>query len=97
MSKDTIESAILALVEQRGAGKSICPSEAARAVWPEDWQNRMRQVRNVAVGLARKGEISILRKGKPVDPDDFKGVYRLSLPATPDADAAPEAIPESDA
>ncbi|KPP80528.1 MAG: hypothetical protein HLUCCA04_12815 [Oceanicaulis sp. HLUCCA04] len=95
MSKDTIESAILALVEQRGAGKSICPSEAARAVWPEVWQNRMRQVRNVAVGMARKGEIAILRKGKPVDPDDFKGVYRLSLPAT--RDAGPDATPEADA
>jgi hypothetical protein len=94
MNKDTIESAILALVEQRGAGKSICPSEAARAVWPEDWQNRMRQVRNVAVGLARKGEIAILRKGKPVDPDDFKGVYRLSLPAGPGD--APETDPETD-
>lgn len=83
MSEHTIESAILALVEQRGAGKSICPSEAARAVWPEDWQGRMRQVRTVAIGMARKGEIVILRKGKPVDPDDFKGVYRLSLPDTP--------------
>ncbi len=80
MSQDSIETVILALVEQRGPGKSICPSEAARAVWPEDWQKRMREVRAVAVGMARKGEISILRKGKPVDPEDFRGVYRLSLP-----------------
>lgn len=90
MNKDTIETAILALVEQRGVGKSICPSEAARAVWPEEWQKRMREVRAVAVGLARKGEISILRKGKPVDPEDFKGVYRLSLPH------AARIAPESD-
>lgn len=78
----SIESVILTLVEQRGVGKSICPSEAARAVWPEEWQKRMREVRAVAVGMARKGQISILRKGKPVDPEDFKGVYRLSLPQT---------------
>lgn len=94
MNKETIESAILALVEQRGAGKSICPSEAARAVWPEDWQRRMREVRSVAIGLARKGEISILRKGKPVDPDDFKGVYRLSLPDA--QDKKPETVPGAD-
>ena len=94
MNKETIESAILALVEQRGAGKSICPSEAARAVWPEDWQRRMREVRSVAIGLARKGEISILRKGKPVDPDDFKGVYRLSLPDA--QDEKPETLPGAD-
>ncbi|MGY6532090.1 DUF3253 domain-containing protein [Glycocaulis sp.] len=85
MSKDTIETAILTLVEQRGPGKSICPSEAARAVWPEEWQKRMREVRAVAVGMARKGQIVILRKGKPVDPEDFKGVYRLSLPAADEA------------
>ncbi|GGG99633.1 hypothetical protein GCM10007420_14370 [Glycocaulis albus] len=94
MSKDTIESAILALVEQRGAGKSICPSEAARAVWPEEWQKRMREVRGVAIGMARKGEISILRKGKPVDPDDFKGVYRLSLPVAQGGE--PQPTPEAD-
>jgi hypothetical protein len=23
----------------------------------------------------------ILRKGRPVDPDDFRGVYRIGLPA----------------
>jgi hypothetical protein len=28
----------------------------------------------------KAGRIVILRKGRPVDPDDFKGVYRLSLP-----------------
>lgn len=94
MSKDTIETAILTLVEQRGAGKSICPSEAARALWPEDWQKRMREVRSAAIGMARKGQISILRKGRPVDPDDFKGVYRLSLPAPQDSE--PETAPESD-
>jgi hypothetical protein len=27
----------------------------------------------------------ILRKGRPVDPDDFRGTYRLALP--PEAEA----------
>ena len=26
------------------------------------------------------GRIEIVRKGKPVDPDDFKGVWRMRLP-----------------
>ncbi|MGL5734145.1 MAG: DUF3253 domain-containing protein, partial [Beijerinckiaceae bacterium] len=26
------------------------------------------------------GRITILRKGKMVDPDDFRGVYRIGLP-----------------
>lgn len=80
MSHDPIETAILDLVHERGPEKSVDPSEAARKAWPEDWQNRMKQVRNAAVGLARKGQITILRKGKPADPDTFKGVYRLTLP-----------------
>ena len=84
MSEDPIEAAILRLVEQRGPNKSICPSEAARDVFPDDWRERMRAVRQAAIHLARKGRIVILRKGKPVDPDDFKGVYRLARPRDED-------------
>jgi hypothetical protein len=40
----------------------------------------MTPVRRTAVRLAHQGRIVIYRKGKPVDPDDFKGVYRLGLP-----------------
>jgi Protein of unknown function (DUF3253) len=31
------------------------------------------------VQLAKEGRIEILRKGKPVDPDAFKGVIRLRI------------------
>ena len=37
-------------------------------------------VRRAAVRLAHAGRIVIFRKGRPVDPDDFKGVYRLGVP-----------------
>ncbi|MFW5661367.1 MAG: DUF3253 domain-containing protein [Oceanicaulis sp.] len=84
MSEDRIEAVILSLVEARGPGKSICPSEAAREAFPDTWTDHMRHVRSAAIHLAREGRISILRKGKPVDPNDFKGVYRLSLPREPD-------------
>jgi hypothetical protein len=40
----------------------------------------MPAVRRVAVRLALDGRLVIYRKGKPVDPNDFKGVYRLGLP-----------------
>jgi len=85
MSDDLIENAILTLAEQRGPGKSICPSEAAREAFPEDWQARMRHIRAAAVHLARQGQVVILRKGKPVDPETFKGVYRIAIaPVTGD-------------
>jgi Protein of unknown function (DUF3253) len=40
----------------------------------------MQPVRRAAVHLMKEGRVVILRKGKPVDPDDFRGVYRLALP-----------------
>jgi hypothetical protein len=84
LSRPDIEAAILAAVAARGAGKSICPSEVARAITPpgEDWRQAMQPVREAARRLARAGRIAILRKGRAVDPDGFKGVIRLSLPRT---------------
>jgi hypothetical protein len=82
-SSEDIEAVILRLVRERGADKSICPSEAAREIGgphPDGWGPLMIPVRRVAVRLAQEGRIVVLRKGKPVDPTDFKGVYRLALP-----------------
>ena len=75
-----IEDAIFSLLAKRDPGKSIDPSEAARAVDAEGWRRLLPQVRATAVGLARQGRLAILRHGKPVDPETFRGVYRLRLP-----------------
>jgi len=77
-----VEAAILQAVTAHGAGKSICPSEVARAITPpgEDWRAAMHAVREAARRLARANRLTILRKGRPVDPDAFKGVIRLCLP-----------------
>ncbi|WP_421792208.1 DUF3253 domain-containing protein [Hyphobacterium sp.] len=80
MNDESVDNAILKLVEARGAGKSICPSEAARELDTENWRSRLGLVRRRAVDLALAGRVAILRKGKPVDPERFKGVYRISLP-----------------
>ena len=79
-SKNLARTAILALVTERGVGKTICPTEAARAVSEDRWRKALNDVRAEAIRLAKAGEIVIYRKGKPVDPDTFKGVYRLGLP-----------------
>jgi hypothetical protein len=87
VAPERIEETILALVKERGAGKTICPSEAARAIAgnkPDEWGPLMGPVRQVAVRLMKQGRIVIRRKGRPVDPDDFRGVYRIS---GPDAEA----------
>ena len=91
-----IEAKAFELLAQRDAGKTICPSEVARALDPEGWRRLMPKVRAEAVGMARQGRLVITRHGKPVDPNAFKGVYRLRLPdAEPGADPQehPEEIP----
>lgn len=80
----TVREAILLLTSLRGAGKTICPTEAAKAVSEAHWQKLLPDVRAEAVRLHKTGAISIYRKGKPVEnPDTFKGVYRLGLPKVP--------------
>jgi hypothetical protein len=75
-----IETAIFDLLAKAGAGKSISPEQVARAVDPESWRRTLGHVRAVARGLARQDKLVITRHGKPADPEDFKGVYRLKAP-----------------
>jgi hypothetical protein len=80
---EELETAMLALLAERGAGRTIDPSEVARAIGgihPDGWGPLMQPVRRAAVRLMKEGRVVILRKGRPVDPDDFKGTYRLALP-----------------
>ena len=56
--------------------------QAARAVSDANFQRVLKDVRAEAIRLHKAGTVLIYRKGKPVeDPDVFKGVYRLGLPA----------------
>ncbi|HRJ68912.1 MAG TPA: DUF3253 domain-containing protein [Beijerinckiaceae bacterium] len=78
-----LEAEVLRFAAECGPGKTFCPSDAARAVGgshPDQWGPLMIPVRRIAVRLANEGRLVITRKGKPVDPNDFRGVYRLSQP-----------------
>ncbi|GGF55585.1 hypothetical protein GCM10007301_14050 [Azorhizobium oxalatiphilum] len=78
-SEAEVEATILELA--RAEMKSIDPTQAARALSTGDgWQRVLPIVRRVAVRLAQEGRLIIYRKGKPVDPSDFRGVYRLGVP-----------------
>ena len=46
----------------------------------DQWHTLLTPIRRTAVELALEGRLVIYRKGKPVDPSDFRGVYRLGLP-----------------
>jgi hypothetical protein len=72
-----LESAILELLDARGAGKTICPSEAARRVRPDDWRELMEPARRAARRLVAVGRIEITQHGQVVDPSTAKGPVRL--------------------
>ncbi|MCH8098734.1 MAG: DUF3253 domain-containing protein [Proteobacteria bacterium] len=86
---DPVARAILDLIETLAPGRSISPVEAARAFAlaharpgdpPDAWRRYLPAVRQQALNLARRGRLTILRKGKPVDPHaPFKGVVRYIL------------------
>jgi hypothetical protein len=82
-----IEATILALAGARGGDGSICPSEVARGL-AADWRPLLGPVRRIAARLARAGRIDILRKGRPIDPDEVRGVIRLRIRAG-DGDVTP--------
>lgn len=79
----SLRAAILDLLKQKPEGKSISPTEAARSIAGPDeqqWSRLMKPLRAVAIEMAKAGELQILRKNKPANPSDFRGVYRLALP-----------------
>ena len=85
---DPVANSILSSLSEADTGKAISPETVARTYAetrrrnsdpPDIWRRYLNAVRQQAKHLARKGHIEILRKGKPVDPNDFKGVYRLRL------------------
>ena len=77
MNIQAITAAILRIAAERGPEKSLCPTDVARAVSAENWRSLLGAVRQVAADLARDGKIEILRKGKPISPDEMRGVIRL--------------------
>jgi hypothetical protein len=80
-SVETLETEIVRQVTAAGTGKTVAPMDIARALDEgAGWQTLLPALRRVAVRLAQDGRIAIYRKGKPVDPGDFKGVYRLGRP-----------------
>ena len=88
MQTQPMDDLILSLCQSAGSGKTICPTDAAKAfahargdTETGAWQRWLTDVRRTAVRLAvDHGSIVVYRKGKPADPHDFRGVYRLGLP-----------------
>lgn len=77
---DAIDAKILSMLRERADGATICPSEVARALEPNDWRPLMEPTRRAARRLAHRGDLLITQGGRPVDPQAIRGPIRLRLP-----------------
>lgn len=62
------------------AGESengVKPESVAMFLYAEDWQTLLKRVRLFARQLAHQGFVEIVRKGEVVNPDEFRGLYRI--------------------
>ena len=85
---DPVAETILARLAAEPEGATVAPDDVARAFaesrrrpsdGPELFKRYRRAVKQQAIHLARAGRIEIVRKGEAVDPDDFKGLWRMRL------------------
>lgn len=74
------EARVMKALAKGGVLKTMSLSELAHALDPAAWQALIAPTRAAIKGLARAGHIVLYRKGKPVDPNEIKGVYRVGLP-----------------
>ena len=74
-----LEAAILNMLAERARGASICPSEVARAVQPDDWRPLLEPVRQAARRLVARDVAEITQGGRRVDPSTARGAIRIRL------------------
>ena len=77
--EDELRAAILELLQRRDPGKTICPSDAARAVAGDRFRPLMQTTRKAAARLVDEGRIEVTQRGEPVDPRAARGPIRLRL------------------
>ena len=72
-----LDQALTLLLAERGAGKTVCPSEVARAVGGEQWRDLMEPARAAARRAVARGDAEITQQGRVVDPSTAKGPIRV--------------------
>ena len=81
---DDIARRILDLLDARAEGATLCPSDAARSLAPDDeaaWRALMPEVRRVADDLKAQGLIRVMARGQDIaSAQDAQGPIRLGRP-----------------
>lgn len=92
MFENPLRQAILEMLRMR-KGKSFCPSEVVRWIYPEAWRVFMIDVQDEMMRMYREGLILVSQAGEPVSPDRFpKGPVRISPITKPNA---PKSVKEN--
>jgi hypothetical protein len=83
-----IRERMIGLATERGPAKVVDPMEVAVAIAGKDekvWRRLMKPIKDEATRLAKRNQIVIVRKGKPVEPDKIRGLWRYRLLAEGEA------------
>lgn len=75
---EVLRTAILDFCRRR-KGKTFCPSEVVRQLFPQDWELFMVDIREEMMHMYREGLIQVSQKGNLIDPgNDSIGPVRIS-------------------
>lgn len=75
----TLEQRIIEVLSARARDATICPSEIAMVMAPDDWRPLMEPVREAARRLVASGVLDITQGGRVVDGSTARGPIRLRL------------------
>jgi hypothetical protein len=100
--QDTLQAIMRVMLEEVGAGKSIAPTEVAMRAGGDptktrQWRPLLRKVGLAAAMLQDSGELVALRKGKPVDIREAKGILRYTAPVPGDPETIEDDAPAPEA
>ncbi|MGB3775393.1 MAG: DUF3253 domain-containing protein [Leeuwenhoekiella sp.] len=77
--REKIRSLHLEFAESRGIEATYCPSEVARKLDPDNWMDKMNDVREVADILIQENKLEVMQKGNVLTESSTqaKGPIRL--------------------
>lgn len=68
---------VLTILQQGRPGTTMCPSDVARKLDPDDWRALVPVVRAAAFALADAGLVEVTQRGVVVDGRPSRGAIRL--------------------
>lgn len=74
-----VEELIIELLTELGDKETLSPNQVAKTINAENWRRQLPQVRAAIGHLVEAGRIEVVRKGKVVEFDGIRGIWRIRL------------------